>query len=193
MSLAKLFLTTALATVIGAAAVTAQEGTGAQVHHPGAAEEATAPAAPTTKPMQEAMPGTANSGMPMGPGMMSPGAAGGPDMDMMSGCMGMMGKMMPGMGHGRMATAGPDDPVEAAFAAINSRMHRDMAVPAGGSPDVMFAQAMIAHHQGAIDMAKVILGFGSDPEIRKLAQDVITAQQGEIAFMRQWMVKQPQP
>jgi uncharacterized protein (DUF305 family) len=143
--------------------------------------------------MQEAMPGAPNSGMPMGPGMMSPGAAGGPDMGMMRGCMGMMDKMMGGMGHGRMAAAGPDDPVEAAFAAINSRMHRDMAMPAGGNPDVMFAQVMIAHHQGAIDMAKVILGFGSDPEIRKLAQDVITAQQGEIAFMRQWMAKQPQP
>jgi uncharacterized protein (DUF305 family) len=192
MSLSKLFLATGLATMIGAAAVTAQEATGTQEHHPGAAD-ATAPVAPTTKPMQEAMPDAANSGMPMGPGMMSPGAAGGPDMDMMSGCMGMMDKMMPSMGHGRMAAAGPDDPVEAAFAAINSRMHRDMAVPAGGNPDVMFAQAMIAHHQGAIDMAKVILGFGSDPEIRKLAQDVITAQQGEIAFMRQWMVKQPQP
>ena len=52
---------------------------------------------------------------------------------------------------------------------------------------------MSAHHQGAIDMAKVILGFGSDPEIRKVAQDVITAQEGEITFMRQWMAKQPQP
>ena len=192
MSLAKLSLATALATVIGAAAVTAQEATGNQDHHPDAAE-ATAPAAPATKPMQEATPGAANSGMPMSPGMMAPGAAGGPDMGMMRGCMGMMDNMMRGMGQGRMEAAKADDPVEAAFAAINSRMHRDMAVPAGGNPDVMFAQAMIAHHQGAIDMAKVILGFGSDPEIRKMAQDVITAQQGEIAIMRQWMAKQPQP
>ena len=59
MSLSKLFLATALATMIGAAAVTAQEATGTQEHHPGAAEDATAPAAPTTKPMQEAMPGAA--------------------------------------------------------------------------------------------------------------------------------------
>jgi hypothetical protein len=89
MSLSKLFLATGLATMIGAAAVTAQEATGTQEHHPGAAD-ATAPAAPTTKPMQEAMPGAANSGMPMSPGMMPPGAAGGPDMGMMRGCMGMM-------------------------------------------------------------------------------------------------------
>ena len=56
MSLAKLFLATALATVIGAAAVTAQEATGNQEHHPGAAEEATAPAAPTTKPSRRPCP-----------------------------------------------------------------------------------------------------------------------------------------
>jgi uncharacterized protein (DUF305 family) len=60
-------------------------------------------------------------------------------------------------------------------------------MPPGGNPDAAFAQAMIAHHQGAIDMARVILGFGSDPEIRKLAQEIITAQQGEIAFLQQWM------
>ena len=60
----------------------------------------------------------------------------------------------------------------------------------GAKPDVAFTQAMIAHHQGAIDMAKVILGFGTDPETRKLAQDVMTAQQGEIAFLQQWLARQ---
>jgi uncharacterized protein (DUF305 family) len=133
--------------------------------------------------------------------MMSPGASNGPNMAMMRECMammrecmGMMRNMMQGMGQGQMAaSAAPDDPVEGAFAAINRRMHRNMAIPASGSPDAAFAQAMIAHHQGAIDMARVILGFGSDPEIRKLAQEVITAQQGEIAFLQQWMARQPKP
>ena len=194
MSLAQLLLATALAAAIGAAGVAAQEEAEHQEHHPGTTAEATAPAtAPVTKPASETMPGAANSEMPIGQEMMQPRAAGGPDMGMMRGCMGMMENMMRGMGQGRMAAAAPDDPVAAAFAAINSRMHHDMAPPAGGNPDVAFAQAMIAHHQGAIDMAKVILGFGSDPEIRKLAQDVITAQQGEIVFLRQWMAKQPQP
>ena len=72
-------------------------------------------------------------------------------------------------------------------------MHRDMAVSTDGNPDTAFAQAMIAHHQGAIDMARVVLGFGSDPDIRKLAQDVITAQQGEIGVLQQWLARQPQP
>jgi len=68
-----------------------------------------------------------------------------------------------------------------------------MAMPTGADPDNAFAQAMIAHHQGAVDMARVVLGFGTDPEIRRLAQEVITAQEGEIAVLRQWLARQPQP
>ena len=123
--------------------------------------------------------------------MMAPGPDGDRRMPMMRECMGMMGSMMQGMGPGDRGAAPSDDPVTAAFAAINRRMHRDMAAPASAKPDVAFAQAMIAHHQGAIDMARVILGFGTDPEIRNLAQGVITAQEGEIAFLRQWLARQP--
>src|SRR4051794_20861210 len=176
MQVNQLLRASALMTILGISPVAAQDAEH-QEHHPGAAE-ATGPAAPppVTKPAQEAMPSAAEPGTAMGQGTgtMPPGANSGSNMAMMRECMGMM----QGMGQGQMAAAAPDDPVEGAFAAINRRMHRDMAVPAGVSPDAAFAQAMIAHHQGAIDMARVILGFGSDPEIRKLAQEVITAQQG---------------
>lgn len=193
MQLAKLFLATTLATVIGTVGASAQDAG----HHPAAAEAPAPAAPPATKPGQGAMTSADKPGMTMGQGasMMQPGpgAPGGTDMAMMRECMGMMGSMMRGMGQGDMAAAAPDDPVDGAFSAISRRMHRGMAVPAGGNPDAAFAQAMIAHHQGAIDMARVILGFGSDPEIRKLAQEVITAQQGEIAFLQQWMARQPKP
>lgn len=55
--------------------------------------------------------------------------------------------------------------------------------------DVAFACGMIAHHQGAIDMAEVLLENGEDAEMRALADTIIAAQQGEIAEMTQWLAE----
>lgn len=56
-------------------------------------------------------------------------------------------------------------------------------------PDVAFVKGMIPHHQGAIDMAKIELKYGKDPEIRALAEEVIKTQEKEIEFMKQWLEK----
>jgi uncharacterized protein (DUF305 family) len=89
------------------------------------------------------------------------------------------------------ATAG-DAPSTAAYRAAMAKMHKDMDIPYSGNPDRDFVTGMIPHHQGAIDMAKIELQYGKDPELRRLAKEVVAAQQKEIAFMRQWLAKHPQ-
>ncbi|WP_410010631.1 DUF305 domain-containing protein [Phyllobacterium zundukense] len=76
-----------------------------------------------------------------------------------------------------------------AFAEANAKMHKDMAIPFTGNADKDFVSGMIAHHQGAIDMAKVELEYGKDPEIRKLAETIIAAQESEINQMKDWLAK----
>ena len=67
-----------------------------------------------------------------------------------------------------------------------AKMHEDMtSAPMTGNPDIDFAEMMIPHHQGAIDMAKIQLKYGKDPALRTLADEIITAQEKEIAEMRQ--------
>ncbi len=71
------------------------------------------------------------------------------------------------------------------------KMHEDMMTGLMSSnPDVAFAKGMIAHHQGAIEMARTELKYGQDPQMKKLAQAIIDAQQPEIDQMQQWLGSQ---
>ena len=58
-----------------------------------------------------------------------------------------------------------------------------------GDAYVDFMKQMKVHHQAAIDMAKVLLENGKDEETKKLAQDIIAAQEKEIAFIDEWLKK----
>lgn len=71
----------------------------------------------------------------------------------------------------------------------NAAMHQAMAVEMTGDVDVDFMRSMIPHHEGAVEMAKIIIANGKDPEVKKLAEEVIKAQEAEIAFMKAWLEK----
>jgi uncharacterized protein (DUF305 family) len=91
------------------------------------------------------------------------------------------------MNHG----AAPADasPSTKAFMAANDKMHADMAIKFSGDADVDFIKGMLPHHIGAVDMAKIVLEHGKDPKVRKLAAEIIKAQNVEIAFMKAWLAK----
>ncbi len=74
-----------------------------------------------------------------------------------------------------------------AYALAMSTMMDGMMIDPSGKPDLDFARGMIPHHQGAIDMAKVELEFGKDPDIRKMAEAVVSAQTSEINLMSNWI------
>jgi uncharacterized protein (DUF305 family) len=99
--------------------------------------------------------------------------------------MGQMGQM------GRMTQSASTNPVAQAFQNANARMMADMNVSLTGSADRDFVTSMIPHHQGAIDMARIQLQYGSDSELRELANAIIAAQEKEMALMREWLAKHP--
>ena len=90
-----------------------------------------------------------------------------------------------GSGAGMMGMHG------AAMQSAMQRMQESMSGNMSGDPDVDFARMMIPHHQSAIDMARVELQYGKDPQLRQMAQEIIGAQEKEIATLKEWLARQP--
>lgn len=73
-----------------------------------------------------------------------------------------------------------------------TRMHDEMMIGMNyNDPDTAFAKGMLGHHRGAVDMAKIELKYGTDPDMRALAEDIISTQQSEIAIMNKWLASHP--
>lgn len=66
-------------------------------------------------------------------------------------------------------------------------MHQEMDIIYSGHVDSDFVRGMIPHHQGAIDMANVVLQYGKDEDIKSLARFIKVSQEGEIAQMTRWL------
>jgi uncharacterized protein (DUF305 family) len=80
------------------------------------------------------------------------------------------------------------DAAESQFIAANeqamSKMMTDMTVAPTGDIDRDFVAMMVPHHQGAIDMARILLRYGKNEQLKRLAQEIIVTQQQEIAAMK---------
>ena len=178
----RLSIATAATLLLAASAMTIDaQDSSHEEHHP-AGEAAKDPQEP--KSDAAPMPADVPTDAKKGGGMM-----GGDHMPkMMKMMQDMHGKMM---GGGMpMQPKGDSGPSSLAFNGIMMKMHKDMAITYSGNADADFVKGMIPHHQAAIDMAKTVLAFGKDRDVKEMAEDVIKAQEKEIAKMTEWLKKQ---
>ncbi|WP_413872239.1 DUF305 domain-containing protein [Albidovulum sp.] len=104
----------------------------------------------------------------------------------------MQGGMMQGMTGAPNAGAAPANEslpdFTRAYVEAMDAMHAPMMDGVmAGDPDVAFVRGMIPHHQGAIDMARIVQQYGDDPQTKEWATQVIEAQEREIAEMQAWL------
>ena len=103
----------------------------------------------------------------------------------------MPGMSMPGM---PMAAPGADaSPSTKAFKAADEKMMKDMNRPMTGNADQDFVAGMLPHHGAAVDMARVEIQYGKDPEMLRLAREIVAAQEKEITQMKAWQTKHTKP
>lgn len=87
--------------------------------------------------------------------------------------------------------AAPGGSAENPYATAEAKMKDAMMAATGADTDQTWARKMIAHHQGALDMAQVVLRESQDADIRRMAQKTIEMQTADIAELRAWLDSHP--
>lgn len=82
-------------------------------------------------------------------------------------------------------SAAPNGFAREMAAGMKTMMDNMHATGYTGNPDVDFLAMMIPHHEGAVEMARLVLMHGKDPLTRRLAEEIIASQTAEIAAMEQ--------
>lgn len=180
-------------------------------HHPGTGQQQAqqtpqqVPAPGSMGPMSQepngeqmkSMMGMMQKMMPMMQEMQKPDASTNARTDMMKQMAPMMQQMMPmmqkmmtmGMQPGSQVAGQTPKHTNEMMQAMN-RMNAPMnSGIMANNPDEAFVRGMIPHHQGAIEMAKIVLQYGKDEQVRKWANDVIREQQREMSEMEDWLKK----
>jgi uncharacterized protein (DUF305 family) len=88
------------------------------------------------------------------------------------------------LGAALLAASPPKTPFLAESQAAMDKMMSAMTITPTANVDKDFVAMMVPHHQGAIDMAQAELRYGSNEQLRRIAQEIIVEQQQEIAAMR---------
>lgn len=174
-SIKRFSITVAAAALMFAATSVAFAQSEHEGHHPGGE---TGPASPAPQAQPDGTAPMQKEGM----GMMD-----GTDMPMMKMMQEMHGKMMGG--GMAMQPKGDSGPSSQALNGLIAKMNAEAALPFSGNADIDFVKRMISRDQGAVDMAKVVLAFGKDAEVKKVAEDVIKTNEAEIATMQEWLKK----
>ncbi|WP_172329662.1 DUF305 domain-containing protein [Mangrovicoccus sp. HB161399] len=96
---------------------------------------------------------------------------------------------MSGMDHSAHGHEGSGAAMQGYMDAMDDMMGAMAEMPSTGNADADFLVMMIPHHQSALDMAKVELAHGTDPETRALAERIIAAQEQEISEMTEMLAR----
>ena len=91
----------------------------------------------------------------------------------------------------KMQSSDKSSPSMAMKQSMSGMMKGMQEMPMSGDTDRDFAAMMKIHHQGAVDMAQAELASGKDPQLRKMAQSIISAQKKEIKEFDDWIKEHP--